>query len=341
MLDIFNSDAFNVVSLTTALNKAPFQPSRLGSMGLFKARGITTTTAVIEERFGELMLIPTQARGSMPNVMSDSERNARAFKVPHIPLNSAVWADDVQGVRAFGSETQIETVSQKLNDKLEAARQSFEVTHEWHRIGAIQGNILDADGISTIYNLFTEFGITESEVDFDFTDTDNPKLTAQAIKRLIRGFLGATPFTGIHAMCGDAFFDDLVTSLGVKDAYDRYLDGEFKRTLQDGDGGFPFAGITWENYHGSIGSQDFIDTDTARFFPLGVNGLFETIFAPANFVETVNTIGRPTYAKQERMRFDMGYELHTQSNPLIICTRPSVLIKGNRIASSSSSSSSS
>jgi hypothetical protein len=54
---------------------------------------------------------------------------------------------------------------------------------------------------------------------------------------------------------------------------------------------------------------------------------FGTYFAPADFNETVNTLGQPLYAKQEPRKFDRGTDLHTQSNPLPMCHRPGVLVK--------------
>ena len=54
-------------------------------------------------------------------------------------------------------------------------------------------------------------------------------------------------------------------------------------------------------------------------------------YAPADFVETANTIGLPRYAKQAvDQQFARWVMLHVQSNPLPICTRPRVLIKGKR-----------
>ena len=48
---------------------------------------------------------------------------------------------------------------------------------------------------------------------------------------------------------------------------------------------------------------------------------------PANYMETVNTIGLPYYAKQEPMDFDKGIEVETQSNPIHLCTRPAAICK--------------
>jgi hypothetical protein len=47
--------------------------------------------------------------------------------------------------------------------------------------------------------------------------------------------------------------------------------------------------------------------------------------------DTANTIGLPRYAKQAvNQQFARWVMLHVQSNPLPICTRPRVLIKGKR-----------
>ncbi len=62
-------------------------------------------------------------------------------------------------------------------------------------------------------------------------------------------------------------------------------------------------------------------------FPLGTVDTFGTYIAPADFNETVNTLGQVLYAKQEPRKFERGTDLHTQSNPLPMCHRPGVLVK--------------
>jgi hypothetical protein len=118
--------------------------------------------------------------------------------------------------------------------------------------------------------------------------------------------------------------------LEVAKAYDRYLDGAFLRQGQ-ARGSFEYAGILFEEYRGKVGAVDFTDASKAYFFPVGMPGLFRQYNAPADFVETANTIGLPRYAKQAvDQQFARWVMLHVQSNPLPICTRPRVLIKGKR-----------
>ena len=120
------------------------------------------------------------------------------------------------------------------------------------------------------------------------------------------------------------------TSGPVEKAYERWLDGAFLRQGQ-ARGSFEYAGILFEEYRGKVGSVDFTDASKAYFFPVGVPGLFRQYNAPADFVETANTIGLPRYAKQAvDQQFARWVMLHVQSNPLPICTRPRVLLKGKR-----------
>ena len=66
----------------------------------------------------------------------------------------------------------------------------------------------------------------------------------------------------------------------------------------------------------------------AQFFPTGTTETYQTCFAPADFIETVDTLGLEVYAKQKTTVFDRGVEIHTQSNPLPMCMRPAVQVKG-------------
>lgn len=324
-LDVFKADAFNMASLTTAINALPYQPQMLGSAGLFQPTPINTTVAYIEKREGKLSVLPTAGRGTMPTVNSQDRRVMRALTVPHIPSNQTIRADDVQNVRAFGSETEMETVAMLVNDALAARRADHETTFEWHRAGAIQGTILDADG-TELYNLFTEFGETEVTVDFVLgTATTDVKGKCTATIRAVEDALGASTYTDLIAWCGDAWWDAFIVHDNVVRAYESWNAATQMSTQQRQ--GFPFCGITFRNYRGNIGGTPWLATDEARVTPTGVNQLFQHIMAPGDMIETVNTRGQAIYAKQEILPFGKGVELHTQSNPLMLCSRPECLIK--------------
>ena len=146
--------------------------------------------------------------------------------------------------------------------------------------------------------------------------------------------LGGVAFTSVYGLCGDAFWDDLIDHAEVRDTY-RYQEGVRLRegvvfsTLK-------YGGITFENYRGWIGRgtdagdtvTPFIDPNEAHFFPLRMPNLFKTFFAPADYIETVNTLGLPRYAKAIPSDNNKSVRLEMQTNPLSLCLRPRALIKG-------------
>ncbi len=101
--------------------------------------------------------------------------------------------------------------------------------------------------------------------------------------------------------------------------------------------GFAHRGIVFEEYRaqatyqapdGTTITRRFIPAGEARFVPLGTRSTFRHYGAPADFNETVNTPGLPLYAKQKVRDFERGVDLHTQSNPLFLCLRPALLVRG-------------
>ena len=331
-LNVFKSDCFGMMSLTNAINKLPYQPRLLQTLGIFKEVPVRTTSVWIEEQNGKLALIPQAARGSMRAVRTTPTRKATAFKIPHVPYFQSIMADDIQNLRAFGSETELEMMASYVNDQLAGMRLDHEVTQEYHRLGALKGVILDADGTTEIYDLFDEFGLTQEVVNLDWNDT-TLAWTMSYIIRTIADKLGGTSFGQIYALCGDNYFDAVASHSSVTTAYERWRNGDYLRMSALGPewysiaaNGFEYQNIYFINYRGSIGNITFMNEDEAYFFATGVNDLFEEIIGPADFVETVNTRGQRFYAKQQNMDFDKGIELHTQSNVLAMCKRPSSVI---------------
>jgi hypothetical protein len=197
-------------------------------------------------------------------------------------------------------------------------------------MGALKGKILDADG-SVLLDLFSEFDITEKTINFALsTPTTDVKAKCLELVRHIEDNLKGEYMTEIRALVSSEFFDALTSHAKVKEAYERWQDGAMLR--DDMRSGFPFGGVVFEEYRGQATDPEgnvrrFIAANQGHAFPIGTLETFVTYFAPADFNETVNTLGKPLYAKQEPRRFDRGTDLHTQSNPLPMCLRPSVLVK--------------
>jgi hypothetical protein len=320
---MFNTDSFNMVSLTKAINLLPNNYGRLREMNLMPGKGVSTRTILVEEKNGILNLLPTLPVGAPGTMHKKGKRGVH---------DDTILPDEYSGVRAFGSENATDAVASVVNDHLQAMRNKHAITLEHLRMGALRGIIYDNDGTTVLYNLYTEFGISPKTVDFAL-DTESTDVAAKCreVLRHVEDNLMGDVMTGVHCLVDEGFYDALVAHTSVKQAY-MYHQEAAQRLGGDMRKNFTFGGVTFSEYRGkatnAAGSTvQFIADDEGHAFPVGTQSTFETIFAPADFTETVNTIGLELYAKQEPRQFGRGIDIHTQSNPLPICYRPGVLVK--------------
>lgn len=323
-MGIFDSDIFTMASLTAAINEVTYVPSQIGDANLFGAEGISTTHLVIEKDGDSLGLVEAKPRGAPGSVVSGTKRSGISFQAAHLPTTATVLADEVQNIRAFGTEDGEQAVQTVVNNRLSRMAQRIDMTHEYHRLGAIQGLVLDSDATTVLYDLFTSFGMTQTTIGMAL-DTTTTKLQGKAldIHEAIEEALGGLSYTGVTVRCGKSFWRKFVTHASVKDAYERWQAGAQLRA--DPRAPFPFGGLFWERYRGG-GTVKIADTE-AYASPEGVMDLFITRFAPGDYMDTVNTLGLPFYSSSKVLDHNKGVELEAQSNPAHLCTRPKANIK--------------
>lgn len=334
-LDIYNNPAFAMQELTKSVNEMPFVPGQVAKLGIFEPIPVTTTVITVENYKGTLALVPNTPRGGTNNYNKRDNRFVRFFNALHLPLTDRIYADEIQNIRAFGSMTDLQTGQNEINKRLRRMRSSIEATKEYNLIGAVKGIVLDSNGSTVIANLFTEFGITQTTVDFVLGTPGTEILTkCTAVRDAIQTELGevGTDDVEVVALCGATFFDRLITHATVKEAYKYYQTVEQNANPLQQDRrykGFKFGGITFMRYRGAVSGVNFVAASEAHFFPVNVPDIFAQAMAPADYTETVNTPGLPMYAKQAMdPMFQKFVEVEVQSNPFAFCTRPGALVKG-------------
>jgi hypothetical protein len=334
MIDIFKTSAFDAIQLTNAVVNVPNKFGKLRELGLFGEQGVTTRTVSVEYDNRSLKLLASKPVGSPGDMNKSGKRNLKSFTVPHYPFDDVLLAEDIQNKRQFGSEDQLGDAQYLINKKLMEMRESHDQTLEWMRLGVLKGIVQDGAG-STILNIYSDFGLTQTAVGFALpTAGTDVRGKCNAVKRAIELALLGETMTTIISLCSPTFYDALTGHAKVEAAFANWnaaqnLYSDYRKL------GFTYNGITFIEYNGSVPDptgtpQKMIADDEAYFFPMGTS-IFQTYFAPADFMEAVNTAGLPVYAKQEPMAFNRGLKIHTQSNPLPLCLKPTCVIKGTRV----------
>ena len=334
MLDVFKSSLFETTTLTAAINELPLVPQVIANLGIFDEGGVPTTTVVIEKVGQTLALVPVTPRGSPATPIQGDKRKGAQFIIPRLATSAQVTVDEIQNVRAFGTNDADRGVMQVRDDKLTKMSRTLDLTHEYHRLGAIQGIVLDADGETVLYDLYDEFGVSQAsavamhlDVAYDTTTLEGTiSNTIRSATRSVWNALGGNMPTGWAALCGAAFFDGMA---GHGETRSTYLNQQMANSLRETPTPihqFNYAGVDWIDYHG-VGAVE-IDTNKAILIPLGIPEMFITRFGPADYIEAANTIGLPKYVKAvpDPSGFDRFIEMESQSNPVHICTRPQALL---------------
>ena len=329
-MDVFGDNAFGVIALTAAIQNVIYTPRYLEQSGLFSnTSGISTLDAFIDWRQNALQLLDVSPRGGTEKPIPESGRTARSYRITHLQQNDFVTADEVLGVRAFGSESQMETVGQLVAEKLRIMGESIRYTQEAHRLNSVKGNMWTANGQNI--SLFTEFGLTQQTLNMALA-TEATLMRAKCLEIIekqetaLDGRSGE--ITESVAYCGAQFFKDLVEQKSIRETYLNTMQASSLRGNPSME--FSFGGIRWVRYRGtaSVG----IHTDEAYVVPSGVSNMFLTRYGPADFIEAAGTRGQMMYARQHMRADGKGVNLEAQSNPLILNTQPDAVIRLHRAA---------
>lgn len=338
-MDIFKNNAFSAISLTRAIQDIKFTPSFFGSLNLTTRDPIRTTDFIVEKRTDSQRLIPVTERSTpRPRAVRD-RRTVRNFSTVRTAKTDAIKATELQNIRAFGSESELEAVSVEVARRMGKLRQDMSLTMEFRNLGMVQGKILDSDGTTVITDWFTEFGIAvPTELGFNWAARTgvHAYIKANVIRPIVRALGGRAP-TGMRivALCGDTFYDALIENAEVRATYFNWLAAQ---DLRGGAGGigsafetFSFGGVDWINYRGTDDNTTIaIAADKCRIFPVGVPDMFMEVLSPGENLDFVNTLGQDIYAgmyadpsgRNEFMEMDINnYSMH-------VCTTPEALLSG-------------
>ena len=338
-LDYAKDPRFGVARLSEAIMNFPNLYGLLGQLGLFEGKSISETSVKVDIKNKQINIIPTSPRGSpAPKDTSDS-RSEKHFPTFRHALGFSLLADEFQNVRKFGTDDQTEVIDEKLMEKLDDQQWKHRQTHEYLRWGALKGNVYDADGTTVLYNTYTEMGESQKTVEWDLTDDTDGSDPIQAGTDELLDHLelnaNGEPISGVAMFCSPGYFTALMLNKAFREAF-KYFDGQPNPNRDNLRRGFNFKGINYIRHMGSatfvgadgtISTHKFIPDNEAIAVPLGTRQVFRSFWAPADYIETVNTMGQELYAKLKVMDYDRGFEGETQCQSLHRVLKPRLVVK--------------
>jgi hypothetical protein len=328
----FDAGGYSLAEMTEAINILPNIYTRLGQMGLFRFEGVTQRSVVIEQAEGVLNLLPTVPLGGPATVANRDVKSMRSFTLPWIPHDDVITPQDIQGVRGFGVANAADPLATVMERKLTRMRAKHAQTREYMEINALKGIVKDGAG-TTLYNYFTEFGLAQQASDFllGASGTSIQAKVREVLRKVETELKGET-MSGVLALVSPEFFDKLIGHAKVEEAYKYYSSTGAQPLREDTRRRFPFAGIMFEEYNATVtlstgSTETLIPAGEGIAFPMGTMDTFVTYGAPANLIETVNTMGLPIYARQIARPDGSAIDVKTESSILPVNKRPRLAVR--------------
>jgi len=340
--DVFTDEAFHAIEVTEAVGNIVYIPQTLNRLNLFEVEPMRTTDVAITKKNDSLVLVPTTERGAQETLLERDTRSVRKLSTVRLAQTDRINAASLQNIVAENMpfDAALQNALDEVDSRQRKMMRKLEFTREYHRLAAIQGYLLDADG-SVLFNYFEEFGFTApAAILFDFknaTDGSLRTFVSQNVARPMSRQLNSrlTPTTRIGALCGDNFFDKLTQAPEIRQTYLNYAAASELRESNIW-GTFPFAGVEWMNFRGTDdGSTIAIGTNDCKFFPIGATDVFKEYRAPGEDFEFVNELGREFYSmvspdpRPNRMAY---VDAWLYAYNLLACIAPDVLMKGTLAA---------
>lgn len=304
----------------------------IASLNLFSVDYHSTTAIEIGKEKAEDALISARERGGERNFLTMKNPQLKAFRIPFFPLDKNIKAQDIQSFRSFamaGINDSLRTDAEVVNRYMSQILRDVAKTKEKIFAEAVMGRAYNGVGgaANSAYNWYTEWGATQKSVAVDFASTTvSPAATIEQEARayIIDTKQDGSTATRIVALCSREFFASLVNSPFVRQAY-QYFQGT-PNLLRDRLSGnmdvqvFEWNGVTYiEDIHGNIPAGE------AYVLPMGIEGMFQAHYAPADTPELANTQARELYTfmiSQHRT-----IQLQSEFSLLAVNTRPELVVK--------------
>lgn len=304
----------------------------IASLGLFEVSTHRTTVIEIGKQTRGAGLIPARERGGERNFLTMDTPVLKAFRIPFFPLDKNIKAQDIQSFRSFamaGINDDLRSEAEVVNRYMGQILEDVAKTKEKIFAEAVRGVAYTGAGgaNNSAYDWYVEWNATQKSVAVDFASTTvSPaaKIEQEARAYIIDNKLDGSTSTRIVALCSREFFASLTNSPFVRQAY-QYFQGT-PNLLRDRLSGnmdvqvFEWNGVTYiEDIHGNIPAGE------AYVLPMGISGMFQAHYAPADTPELANTEARELYTfliSEHRT-----VSLQSEFSLLAVNTRPELVVK--------------
>lgn len=330
-----------VVDLSSDINIIPNEWGWVQRLGLFTPKYGRTKTVMVPRKTEDQHLMVDRNWDERNPTISGGQRDWITYAIPHYPVDDAILPNDIDGVIDFDSlirgGMQLETVGAVRAEKMARIRRAHATVLELARLQVLKNGTVYAPNGTVTTNYYTEYNISRETFGLNLASpTIRPSVgIGEAVGYLQDTLQNGEMASAFVALCSSDFFDDLVNNAFIQESYlyfqraqgENLLNATLNRGSRLGalSRQFEYGGVTFIEVRGGIGSTKYIEDGEAYMFPLGTEQ-FETWFAPANRLSTVNKAALESYYFEYPNSKDDIIEIMSETNFLNVLKRPDLVV---------------
>lgn len=329
------------IERTEEINLIPNNWGLLQQLRLFTNKYSSQKTILIPRTTENESILEDRNWDERNPSLSGAQRDYLPLQIPHYPVDDAILPNDVDGNITWDSVRdgglQLETINEKRVEKMERIRRAHALTLEFARMQVLKNGTVYSPRNTVTINYYSQYGISRyvESVDLASTTVAPNEAIESAIGHLQDSLMTGDVATGFVALCSPEFYGALISNPFIQERYFHIQNSQQAPLLVDRlTAGSPldaryrtfdFAGVTFIEVRGAVAGTPYITAGDAYMFPRGTAG-FETWFAPANRLSTINTRAQESYLFEYVNRKDDIIELMSETNFLNVLKRPDQVI---------------
>lgn len=320
---------FGVTDYTPLMSLVPRQFSIFEEIGLIQEADVHYGTQEVHE-FERITLgedeMDATSRGGDRNFAGDDQAQKESFRIPFFPLDKVTTPAEVQGFRQWGTEDAPANVETLVNRRVERIQRSHAKLRRDAFYTALVENKVHAKkgGVDTALakNFSTVWGAARN-TDSMTLGTDKPFEKFEAARQNVIAEAGdnADAYEMI-SIVNSKTFDAIVGDASVVAAYDSYASEQepLRERLSGNRNNRVFR------HKGTVLLEDIsgkIPNNKAYVTPLGIDGMWQIAYAPADTIEHANQIAEASYLfMKENYR---AVTIESETSMALINTMPQLI----------------
>ncbi|WP_409419755.1 major capsid protein [Marinomonas sp. RS-M-Aa-14] len=321
MEDLFDHEAFSLVSLTAGFNASVHIDTDV--LNMFKVENVENRTVMIVKSGKQLQVLMPGEIGQNPNIDEHDAENAVPVHLIRYPFDTRIVPSDLSRIGSLrDKKIKAQELAALVKSHMGKHKSNHRYTAAFTAYSALKGKVKNKKG-AVLIDLHKVLGVEERKLDLKLgtATTDVPTLLKALRKQTVDNAKkhGHLTLQGVECRIGQELIEKILNHDSIKKFYSDEIHAKRVVAFADDPSQINICGIKF-----IADEADEVATKGASY-PVGVNDLWCMLRAPADVLHASSAKARECHITTKELDHDEGLEIRSRAIYLPIARDPSLL----------------